>query len=81
VQSPGGTLTLIELANFTGNKAKSVFHGCEFSARHETAAVLHGWNSYEYNHGSLELSEDEYLAALSAAASGSVHAPADRKRR
>lgn len=74
-------MSLLELALKTGHVVKPVLHGSEFSTAHETAAVVHGWNSYQYNYGPLELEEDDYLAALSAAAFGSVHAPADRKRR
>jgi len=78
-QPRAATLTLLALATKHGQLGRPAPDGSRFSAQHEAAAVLHGWNAHEYHRGAVELTDEEYTAALKAAGTGTTHGPANRR--
>lgn len=72
-------MTLVELAKAHGQLMPAVIDGERFSAKHLTAAVRHGWARYEHNYGPLDLSSEDYLAALEAAGLNASHPAADKR--
>jgi hypothetical protein len=73
--------TLHQLATKHGQLQGAAVDGCEYSAAHNAAAVMHGWNVFEYNYGPVLLTDDEYLKALEAALEGKEpHVAAIRKK-
>lgn len=69
------------LAATHGHVARPAPDGDNFSAAHMCAAVRHAWNWHEHHFGGVELSDDDYLAALDAASKGGMHPPANRSHR
>ena len=70
-------MNLHELATKHGQIAPPVDGGSPYLVGHRLAALLHGWTQHEYHYGAIELSDEDYLAAIAAAADGhGVHAPA-----
>lgn len=72
-------MLLKDLAAKHGHARADVPHGDPFDAVHACAATLHGWNRHEYHYGPVEISEQDYLAALESAGSLTVHEPANRR--
>lgn len=68
-----------ELAKRHNMVSPPAHEGDPYRLAHMMAALLHGWNKEEYHQGLVSMTEDDYLRALSAAESGEVHAPANRR--
>jgi hypothetical protein len=58
-----------DLARKHGQVRRPVPDGDRYSAAHELAATLNGWNVYGY-HYDLDLTDEEYLDALECAKAG-----------
>jgi hypothetical protein len=72
--------SLEALAQLFGQVATPTVHGDKYKADHSCAAAVHGWNVYEYHHGTLLISIKDYAEALKAAGLGKVHAPASCRK-
>jgi hypothetical protein len=74
-------MTLKELAIKYGHVQKKAVDGDEFSAKHSCAAAVHGWPSYEYHYGPVDLEDTHYLEALEKAQSFEIHEPANYRNK
>ena len=81
-QTVGKSETLLSLKDLAKNHdqiQRPVPEGCTYKWQHNVAAFLHGWTLYEYHVGPIEMSDRDYIEALTQAAKGDTHPPAIRK--